>query len=251
MKKMLMKIINLFFLIFFLFSITPTFSMEGEERFEYEKNFQFNPNNRDAKDLCSLGMNHKYGWGGVTKDIKKSINCYQKAAEQGYAPAQYELGLIYACGTNVNQDDVESVKWTRLSAEQGYAPAQKWLGNCYCAGRGVTKDAMKGIKWIRRSADQGYAEAQYELGFAYGECFYNLPDMPTFLPRDEVEAVKWYRLAAAQGHEEAKRNLDYREKQLVHEEKMSLLREKRRHMNAENVMLLETSAVVGGCCNIF
>ncbi len=230
---------------------TASNSMEGEEKFGYEKNFKFNPKNEEAEAQCKLGTKYKYGWDGLTKDIKKSINCFQQAADQGYAPAQYNLGLAYACGTDVPQDDVEAVKWTQLSANQGYAPAQKYLGNCYCAGRGVTKDTMKGIKWIRRAADQGYAEAQYDLGFAYGEFFYNLPDEPTLLPRDDVEAVKWYRLAAAQGHDKAKRTLDYREKQLVHEEKMSLLREKRRLMNSENNAILVTGVAAGDCCNLF
>ena len=46
------------------------------------------------------------------------------AAEQGFATAQYNLGIMYANGEGVPQDDAEAVKWSRLAAEQGYASAQ-------------------------------------------------------------------------------------------------------------------------------
>ena len=41
-------------------------------------------------------------------------------AEQGQAGAQYNLGVIYASGAGVPQDDAEAARWYRLAAEQGY-----------------------------------------------------------------------------------------------------------------------------------
>ena len=49
----------------------------------------------------------------------------QVLAEQGNAPAQYNLGLMYARGEGVPQDYTEAVKWFRLAAEQGNAKAKK------------------------------------------------------------------------------------------------------------------------------
>ena len=40
-------------------------------------------------------------------------------AEQGDARAQYNLGLMYARGDGVPEDDAEAVRWWRLAAEQG------------------------------------------------------------------------------------------------------------------------------------
>ncbi|MCK9681056.1 tetratricopeptide repeat protein, partial [Haemophilus influenzae] len=40
-------------------------------------------------------------------------------AEQGYAKAQFNLGVMYAKGQGVKQDDFEAVKWFRKAAEQG------------------------------------------------------------------------------------------------------------------------------------
>ena len=58
----------------------------------------------------------------------------RKAAEQGYAEAQFNLGCCYDCGNGVAEDKQEAAKWYRKAAEQGYAMAQYNLGNCYYKG---------------------------------------------------------------------------------------------------------------------
>ena len=50
-----------------------------------------------------------------TKDL---LNWLRNAAEQGYAPAQFDLGVAYASGRGVPQDYVEAHKWTNLSASR-------------------------------------------------------------------------------------------------------------------------------------
>ena len=50
------------------------------------------------------------------------------AADQGHADAQYNLGLMYANGEGVVEDDAEAVRWYRLAADQGHADAQHNLG---------------------------------------------------------------------------------------------------------------------------
>ena len=86
------------------------------------------------------------------------------AAEQGYASAQYNLGLMYATGEGVPQDYQEALKWYRLAAEQEDAQAQYTLGFMYATGRGVLKDDAEALKWYRLAAEQGYASAQVTLG---------------------------------------------------------------------------------------
>lgn len=54
--------------------------------------------------------------------------------------AEYNLGACYAGGFGVSQDYVQSVKWYRRAAERGYAPAQFNLGCRYFAGEGVEKN---------------------------------------------------------------------------------------------------------------
>ena len=55
------------------------------------------------------------------------ITEYRKAAEQGKAIAQYNLGYCYEKGLGVGKDPTEAVKWYRKAAEQGDAAAKAAL----------------------------------------------------------------------------------------------------------------------------
>jgi TPR repeat protein len=61
-------------------------------------------------------------------DYAEAVIWYRRAAEQGHAQAQYNLGFMYGSGLGVPQDDAEAVNWFRLAAEQGLAQAQTHLG---------------------------------------------------------------------------------------------------------------------------
>ena len=61
-------------------------------------------------------------------------------ADQGYAAAQFNLGVRYDEGEGVPQDDEEAVRWYRLAADQGDADAQFNLGTMYAEGQGVPQD---------------------------------------------------------------------------------------------------------------
>ncbi|NTW64079.1 MAG: sel1 repeat family protein [Chlorobiaceae bacterium] len=55
----------------------------------------------------------------------------QREAAGGSAEAENKLGVYYAIGLGVTQDDYEAVTWYRLAAEQGYAEAQFNLEEMY------------------------------------------------------------------------------------------------------------------------
>jgi len=86
-----------------------------------------------------------------------------KAAEQGRAAAQYNLGVYYLNGHGVAKDEVEAAKWCLKAAEQGHAAAQYNLGVHYENGRGVAKDEDEAAKWYRKAAEQGDEEAVIKL----------------------------------------------------------------------------------------
>ena len=54
------------------------------------------------------------------KEYVTAVKLFRVAADQGDSFAQYNLGMMYAYGRGVTQDDKEAVKWYRLSADQGY-----------------------------------------------------------------------------------------------------------------------------------
>src|SRR3954468_412302 len=64
-------------------------------------------------------------------DYATALRLFRQLADQGRANAQYNLGVMYAKGRGVPENDVEAVKWFRLAADQGYAAAQFNLGAEY------------------------------------------------------------------------------------------------------------------------
>jgi TPR repeat protein len=121
------------------------------------------------------------------------LKWWKLAAEQGYAGAQYNLGLMYDKGDGVPQDYKTAVKWYRLAAEQGNALAQYNLGNMYEKGKGVPQDYKTAVKWSRLAAEQGDAVAQFNLGVMY--------DKGRGVTQDYKKAAKWYCKAAEKGDE--------------------------------------------------
>ncbi|MBA4142376.1 MAG: sel1 repeat family protein [Nitrosospira sp.] len=88
---------------------------------------------------------------------------FHRSAAQGYADAQFNLGLMYANGEGVPQDPVKAVELFQKAAEQGNVDAQNNLGVMYYAGEGVPKDDAKAREWFRKAAAQGNADAQANL----------------------------------------------------------------------------------------
>ena len=123
------------------------------------------------------------------KDYVTALRFWRPLAEQGYAAAQNELGLMYFNGRGVPKDYVLAMQWYRLAADQGYAAAQYNLGLMYTNGRGVPKDYVLAAKWYRLAAEQGSADAQSNLGAMYGT--------GRGVPQDQVLAYMWRNLAAA------------------------------------------------------
>ena len=83
-----------------------------------------------------------------------------RCAEQGHAGAQSLLGLKYARGAGVLEDDAEAVRWYRLAAEQGDAEGQWLLGSMYGSGDGVPRDDVLAYMWFNLSGAQGHVSAQ-------------------------------------------------------------------------------------------
>ena len=159
------------------------------------------------------------------KNIPQELKFLTNDAESGIAEAQFKLGMIYAYGQGVPQDDQQALKWYQLSAEKGNSRAQYALGMMYYKGQGVPLSEQKAMEWFRLSIGQtvfperiiiynlakknvvsalkilvddagnGMAEAQYYLGDLYGDGI--------GVPQDYMLAHMWYNLSALQGHENA------------------------------------------------
>jgi hypothetical protein len=92
-----------------------------------EINRRFPPRNRDYAEISKEVDEWTREHGGAPEDDAEAVERYRKAAEQGDAKAQNNLGAMYGKGKGVPQDDAEAVKWFRLAAEQGLAAAKRNL----------------------------------------------------------------------------------------------------------------------------
>ena len=103
----------------------------------------------------ALSLAHCYYHGeGVEKNLTEAFKWFQKAAEQGLAPAQNDLGICYNHGEGIERNLTEAFKWWQKAAEQGCASAQENLGYCYRNGEGVAQNLDEAIKWFRKAAAQ-------------------------------------------------------------------------------------------------
>ena len=104
----------------------------------------------------------------MTRDYAQAMSWYRRAADQGFALAQNDVGDLYANGQGVTRDDAQALSWYRKAADQGNAAAQTNLGLFYANGRGgVAQDFAQAADWYRKAADQGDATAQNNLGDLY------------------------------------------------------------------------------------
>ena len=133
----------------------------------------------------------------MERDFKKGLKWYRKAADQGDAKAQANLGMSYASGMGAEQDYKEANEWFRKAANQGDANAQFRLGVANAKGLGAEKDFKKAMKWSQDAAVQGHAEAQYLIG-----AIYETGGKGT-MPKDHVTAYAWYDLASKNGNHPA------------------------------------------------
>ena len=90
-------------------------------------------------------------------DYVSAAKEWRSLAEDGDAPSQYNLGLLYVDGHGVPQDYAEAAKWFRRAAEQGYTLAQHNLGAMYGSGQGVRRDYVEAYKWLNICSAKGNA----------------------------------------------------------------------------------------------
>lgn len=148
----------------------------------------------------------------------------QSRAAGGDAEAQLQMGMRYAEGDGVIQNDKEAARWFALAAKQGLAEAQYQYGLALLRGRGVVQDYHAAFSWIEKPAKRGYAKAQYSLGelYRYG----------TGTAIDKARAYLWFNLAAAQGVEAAAKARDSLVWQLKPEQIAAMQEEARRMSHA-------------------
>lgn len=121
---------------------------------------------------------------------KQAVECWQQAAEQGYAKAQYQLGHYYYHYGRNNNKNKKAFEWYSKAAEQGYALAQYEMGFLYTYGLGVPMNRKMSYYWYEKAAEGGVASAAGILGDRYSE-----DKSPNY-----KKAIHWYTRALELGY---------------------------------------------------
>ena len=143
----------------------------------------------DAKAQFYYGLALERGAQGTKGDADRAqaVELYKKAAEGGYALAQYRLGVLYQIGQGVEKDLGQARKWFGAAAEAGLREAEFNYAVMLETGAGGARDPKGAATLYEISAGKGVRQAFLPLGilFARGEG----------VERDLVEALKWLILA--------------------------------------------------------
>jgi TPR repeat protein len=87
------------------------------------------------------------------------VEWFRKAADQGHAGAQFNLGNEYKRGVGLTQDNSKATHWWRKAAQKGLLQAQHNIGMAYYFGSGIKQDRNKAMFWFRTAADSHYEPA--------------------------------------------------------------------------------------------
>ncbi len=81
------------------------------------------------------------------KDHSQAVQWYLKSAAQGYAMAQYNLGVCYDEGKGVERNREEAVIWWIIAAYQcgilDFSQARYWFGKSAAQGYEAAKQQLK------------------------------------------------------------------------------------------------------------
>ncbi|MCB1777491.1 MAG: sel1 repeat family protein [Candidatus Competibacteraceae bacterium] len=92
-------------------------------------------------------------------DYAAEIAIVRPLAEQGFAFAQFNMGVLYDEGHGVPLDDLQAMTWYRKAAEQGLPQAQVNLGIMHEQGEGGAADYVQAYFWYAMADSQGDHQA--------------------------------------------------------------------------------------------
>lgn len=132
-------------------------------------------------------------------DVGKGSKWILDAALQGHAGAQFHYGFMLAHGKmGEPKNEALALDWYMKAAKQGYVRAERAVGVSLFFGRGCTMDYATAVEWFKKASDHGCEESANLLGYCYHNGY--------GVPQDEVEATICFQKAARAGDANAQYN---------------------------------------------
>lgn len=123
-----------------------------EESFDYEKRSAEDKIIQLAFDVAVNYFSDNKSPNNPIDNPQKALNLYKVSAKNGYAKAQFNLGVIYAKGlAGVIKDYNKALRWFLYSAMQGFFKAKRNIAIFYEYGMGVPKNVFFSTLWERQT----------------------------------------------------------------------------------------------------
>ena len=104
----------------------------------------------DAQAMYRLARWYYFGDMGLSKDPKQAAGWWQRGYELGHAACTSELGLCYAQGDGVEEDEVHAVCLFGIAAGRGSESGCFRLAHSFAHGLyGLRQNAREATRWFR------------------------------------------------------------------------------------------------------
>ncbi len=127
----------------------------------------------------------------ANRQFAEAAGAYRKAADKGSTSAMVELGVLFANGAGVAQDEAQARALFQRAAQAGNPRGATNLAALSGNG-GTPSDPVEARALLQQAAASNSAEAQFELGVMLAN--------GTGGPKDNVGARALFAKAAAQNH---------------------------------------------------
>jgi TPR repeat protein len=120
--------------------------------------------NENAQAQIYLGSLYASGH-GVKINHKRAALWYERAAKQGFAPAQFNIGFLLLHGASngtkngIRANPKAAARWLKKAADQNVSDAQFLLCQLFHQGRGVPRSYGEATALCRKAALKGLASA--------------------------------------------------------------------------------------------
>ncbi|CAK7263476.1 ERAD-associated protein [Sporothrix epigloea] len=151
----------------------------------------------DAQSQYYMGLMLSHGYGGGTKNIAKATELFRAAAEQDFAPAQVEMGVLHLDQGQLT--DLQAANdYFELAARYGNIESYYYLAEMIHHGVGRDKACAPALSYYKLVAEKAdpLVSSWTEANRAYEAGDYEL-------------ALLEYLGAAEQGYEKAQNNVGY------------------------------------------
>ncbi len=165
---------------------TPTEYLErglillSEKKYPAAEQALIRATNTDDKEIIiqaswKLGNLYRNGADGFEVNGRKAELFLEKAASFGFAPAQYELALMYDVGDKIPENREKANNWMNLAAQKELPEALYGLGVWIERGHFGKVDMEKVITLYEQAAQKEHLNAMRSLIVLYGDGVGEIP----------------------------------------------------------------------------